>query len=201
MRMRSHRFLPRWPLVLLFSLAPVVAIFLCAAASRGNSPVRLIPSPRIAPAPISTFTADLLPETLLPIPQLRAAKPLLTVSASRAPELQTYRGKTFRFVKTLTLRVTAYAPDPRCCYPYDGTTTASGHPVTTNGGKLVAADTDLISMFSLVLVPGYAQSKPVPVLDRGGAIKGRRLDVLLPTFSQAKSWGARTLQVKIYEPL
>jgi len=116
-------------------------------------------------------------------------------------DLKTYNGKTFRYLKTLTLRVTAYAPDPRCCYPYDGTTTASGLPVTTNGGRLVAADTSLIPLHYLVAVPGYAQDAAVPVLDRGGAIKGNRLDVLLPTFDQAKKFGVHTVQVKIYQPV
>lgn len=119
----------------------------------------------------------------------------------KTADLKTYNGKTFRYVKTLTLRVTAYAPDPRCCYPYDGTTTASGLSVTTNGGRLVAADTDLIPLHSLVIVPGYAKDAPVPVLDRGSAIKGHRLDVLLPTFTQAQKWGVHNVQVKIYQPV
>src|SRR5207244_1239031 len=83
------------------------------------------------------------------------------------------------------------APDPRCCWPYAGTTTASGQPVTTNGGKLVAADTGVIPMYSLVSVPGYAGTAGVPVLDRGGAIKGNRLDVVLPTDGRGKAWRIR----------
>lgn len=133
-----------------------------------------------------------LSENPLPVPVLlRKTTPVLT----------TYQGTSFRYLKTLTLRVTAYAPDPRCCYPFAGTTTASGRPVTTNGGHLVAADTDLIPFHCLVLVPGYAHDAPVPVLDRGSAIKGNRLDVLLPTFAQAQKWGVHTVQVKIYQPV
>lgn len=113
----------------------------------------------------------------------------------------TYRGQSFRYVRTLTLRVTAYAPDRRCCAPYDGKTTASGLPVSTNGGHLVAADTALIPLHYLVLVPGYANDTPVPVLDRGGAIKGHRLDVLLPSYSQAQKWGVRTLEIQVYQPV
>ena len=65
----------------------------------------------------------------------------------------------------------------------------------------MAADTRVISMHSLVVVPGYAGEKAVPVLDRGDAIKGSRLDVLLPTFDQAKNWGSRMLEVKIFVPV
>ncbi len=116
-----------------------------------------------------------------------------------AVEFKTFKGEKYKYVRTLRLRVTAYAPDARCCWPFDGTTTASGLSVKTNRGRLVAADTRLIPMHSLVSVPGYDGGAAVPVLDRGGAIKGHRLDVLLPTFEQAKEWGSRVVDVKIYE--
>ncbi len=112
-----------------------------------------------------------------------------------------YRGKRYVFWKTLYLRVTSYAPDRRCCWPYPGTTTASGKSVWTNGGHLVAADTALIPFNSMVRVPGYDYDHPVPVLDHGGAIHGYRLDVLAPTFWNAQHWGVRLLRVKIYRPV
>jgi 3D (Asp-Asp-Asp) domain-containing protein len=118
-----------------------------------------------------------------------------------ALDIKWFGGQKYYFVKTLRLRVTAYSPDERCCWPYPGTTTASGMSVKTNHGRLVAADTNLIPMHALVSVPGYAAGAPVPVLDRGGAIKGHRLDVLLPTFNIAKEWGSRVIDVKIYMPL
>ena len=39
----------------------------------------------------------------------------------------------------------------------------------------------------------------VPVLDRGGAIKGQRLDLLFPTHEAAIQWGVRMLPVTIWE--
>jgi 3D (Asp-Asp-Asp) domain-containing protein len=149
-----------------------------------------------------------LPQLPLPADQaaLTPAKPpqilpKAKVSAKAKPEIKIFNGEKYRYVKTLQLRVTAYAPDPRCTWPYPGTTTASGLSVKTNGGRLVAADTQLIPMHALVSVPGYASGAAVPVLDRGGAIKGHRLDVLLPTFDKAKDWGSRTLSVKVYLPI
>ncbi len=38
----------------------------------------------------------------------------------------------------------------------------------------------------------------VPVLDRGGVIKGHRLDVLFPTHEAAMQWGVRRLEVTIW---
>lgn len=144
----------------------------------------------------------------LPVPADQVATgraqdaPVARKVAAKPPEdTKTFDGRKYRFVRTIKLRVTAYAPDPRCTYPFPGTTTASGKSVKTNGGRLVAADTAVIPMKALVVVPGYAKGAAVPVLDRGGAIKGSRLDVLLPTFGQAQEWGTKELEVKVYEPV
>ncbi len=117
------------------------------------------------------------------------------------PTIFWFHGRRYEYSKTLLLRVTGYAPDRRCCWPYNGTTTASGASVRTNDGHLVAADTRLIPFGSLVKVPGYDHQRPVPVLDRGGAIRGYRLDVLEPTFNSARLWGHKLLHVRIYRPL
>jgi 3D (Asp-Asp-Asp) domain-containing protein len=153
-------------------------------------------APAIAPEIIEPETPAIEPE-----PQPRPAEPKTKTTKKPTEDIKYYQGKAYRYSKTIKLRVTAYAPDPRCCWPYPGTTTASGLSVKTNNGKLVAADTRLIPMHALVSVPGYHSSTPVPVLDRGGAIKGHRLDVLLPTYDLAKQWGSRTLEVKIYLPI
>lgn len=139
---------------------------------------------------------------LTPPATQRPAKSISKAAAAKENvDIKVYNGKKYRYVKTITMRVTAYAPDPRCTYPYPGTHTASGKSVKTNGGKLVASDPSVIPMHSLVVVPGYAGNAAVPVLDTGGAIKGKRLDVLLPTYDVAKNWGSKNLQVKVYAPI
>jgi len=71
------------------------------------------------------------------------------------------------------------------------------HP--SGDGRLVAADRRLFPFGSLLTVPGYAGGQVVPVLDRGGAIKGSRLDVLYPTHQVARRWGVRHLDVTVWE--
>ncbi len=128
--------------------------------------------------------------------------PLNKLLAQRQqPTIFWFHGRRYEYSKTLLLRVTGYAPDRRCCWPYNGTTTASGASVRTNDGHLVAADTHLIPFGSLVKVPGYDHQRPVPVLDRGGAIRGYRLDVLQPSFYSARLWGHKLLRVRVYRPL
>lgn len=93
------------------------------------------------------------------------------------------------------MRVTAYSPDERSCGTQADGITASGYSVETNGGDLVAADARLFRFGSMLSVPGYAGGAIVPVLDRGGVIKGTRLDVLYPTHLEARRWGVQYIYV------
>lgn len=97
---------------------------------------------------------------------------------------------------TRHMQVTAYCPCSICCGRWADGITASGQPVTANGGRFVAADRSL-PFGTLVTVPGYADGEPVPVLDRGGAISGDRLDVFFPLHSEALEFGVRWLDVQI----
>lgn len=112
---------------------------------------------------------------------------------------QWFNGRPLRAVGQMTMIVTAYSPDERSCGESADGITASGYSVWTNGMKLVAADTDLLPFGSLISVPGYDDGNIVPVLDRGGAIKGRRLDVLFPTHEQACRFGVRTVEVTVWQ--
>jgi|GEM_PF-2557461 len=90
--------------------------------------------------------------------------------------------------REVTMVVTAYCPCKQCCGPNARGITASGKPVTANGGKFVAADRS-VKFGTMIQVPCYAGDAPVPVLDRGGAIKGNRLDAYFPDHSEARRWG------------
>ena len=63
----------------------------------------------------------------------------------------------------------------------------------------IAADTSVLPFKSIITVPGYNGDRPVPILDRGGSIKGNRLDVLYPTHAIAKRWGKQWLEVDVWE--
>lgn len=93
---------------------------------------------------------------------------------------------------SVLMEVTAYCPGSCCCGKYADGITASGFPAT---GTLVAAPPD-IPFGTLVSIPGYAGGLPVPVRDRGGSIKGNRLDVLFPDHNLALKWGRKSLKVR-----
>lgn len=115
------------------------------------------------------------------------------------PNVRYFNGRPVRPARIMTMLVTAYSPDARSCGHWADGITASIHSVDTNAGRLVAADTRLLPLGSMISVPGYDEGQIVPVLDRGGAIKGHRLDVLFPTHEQARAWGVRRIRVTVWE--
>ena len=94
-----------------------------------------------------------------------------------------------------TMEVTAYCPCEICCGVWADGITASGINVKNFNGLLIAAPPEY--KFGTVMdIPGYGIAT---VQDRGGAIKGNRLDVFFPTHQEALNWGRQTLKVKIIE--
>ena len=116
---------------------------------------------------------------------------LLVSVASQTPAYQPTR--------TLMMEVTAYCACTKCCGPDAQGLTASGKPVSYNDGKFVAADTRVLPFGTKLQIPGYAGRQPVEVIDRGGAIKGNRLDVYFPTHQEALRWGRQHLTVTVFE--
>ncbi len=101
--------------------------------------------------------------------------------------------------RVVWMEVTAYCPCTRCCGPQARGVTASGKPVSYNQGAFVAADTRLLPFGTRLNIPGYSGNATVEVIDRGGAIKGNKLDVYYPTHQQAREWGRQWLPVTISE--
>ncbi|HWB52777.1 MAG TPA: 3D domain-containing protein [Tepidisphaeraceae bacterium] len=99
--------------------------------------------------------------------------------------------------RIIWMRVTAYCANKKCCGPHACGITASGKPVSFNEGRFVAADTSVLPFGTKVSIPGYHGGQSVPVIDRGGAIKGDRLDVFFPSYETALQWGVKWLPVTI----
>lgn len=143
------------------------------------------------PNPKSPIEVAAIPESSLP------ADDGLTYAVST--DIRYFNARPVRPARTITMTVTAYSPDEQSCGPDARGITSSVHHVGTNNMKLVAADTRILPLGSMVSIPGYDAERIVPVLDRGGAIKGNRLDVLFPTHGQAMKWGVKKLGVTIWE--
>jgi 3D (Asp-Asp-Asp) domain-containing protein len=48
-----------------------------------------------------------------------------------------------------------------------------------------------------MIIPGYNNGQAVKVLDRGGAIRGNKLDAFFHTHQAALEWGVKYLDVKV----
>jgi 3D (Asp-Asp-Asp) domain-containing protein len=70
--------------------------------------------------------------------------------------------------------------------------TASGLPCARG---VVAVDPKLISLGTSMYVPGYGKAIAADV---GTAIKGRIIDLWMPTDAGARKWGRRTVTITIY---
>ena len=145
------------------------------------------------PQPATLNTQDVIDQVIMPEPLIVDAE---IADTQNRPM---FNGRPIRRVRQMTMLTTAYSPDAKSCGKWADGYTASGYSVWTNGMKLVAADTRILPFGSLVSIPGYNGGRPVPVLDRGGKIKGNRLDLLYPTHDIALQWGAQRHTVDVWE--
>lgn len=93
--------------------------------------------------------------------------------------------------KEMTVTATAYTAN-------DGGIsgiTATGVNLNKNpNAKVIAVDPNVIPLGSKVYVEGYGEAIAA---DTGGAIKGNKIDVHVPSKSQAKNWGVKSVKVKV----
>ena len=87
------------------------------------------------------------------------------------------------------MEVTAYCACEKCCGAFSDGLTACGHKIKA-GDRFVAAD-KRYPFHTKMIIHGYNDNKPVEVLDRGGAIKGDRIDLYFETHDAALQWGRK----------
>lgn len=175
------------------------------AFATSQASVAMPATPFPAPAPVATPVASepvepAVETTVAPEPPVAATpvEPAAPRAAEPVSDQPMFNGRPIRPARTVRMHVTAYSPDHRSCGKFADNITASGYSVWTNGMKLVAAD-KMFKFGTILTIDGYNDGQPVPVLDRGGAIKGNRLDVLYPTHEIARKWGKRYIDVVVWE--
>ena len=95
-------------------------------------------------------------------------------------------------MSTKTFKVTGYCPCKKCCGKTDGIT-ASGKKATAN--HTVAAPKEY-AFGTRIVLNGYGTFY---VEDRGGAIKGNRIDRFFNTHQQALNWGVKMCRGTVYK--
>lgn len=115
------------------------------------------------------------------------------VSTSKVEKEQKVKQATENKVegKTLTLEATAYTAYCNGC----SGVTRTGQDLRANPNqKVVAVDPNVIPLGSKVHVEGYGVALAG---DTGGAIKGNRIDLFMPSQSEAVKFGRKSVKVTI----
>ena len=118
-----------------------------------------------------------------------------------------------RDARIVTMEVTGYCHCGSCCGwhrnwfgrpvfsygPMKGQRKDVG--ITASGTRVrpgtIAADTRHFPFGTIMFIPGYGYGI---VEDRGGAIKGHKIDLYFRTHQQALEWGRQQRQVKVWLP-
>lgn len=172
--------------------APTFSPLLQAALTRPTTAVPLV-------AQTDLTTAIPAAATLRPADTYNSSELLRDTPEIPTPTtpFETKSADTFPRYRVMMMEVTAYCPCTKCCGENAQGITASGKPVTHNEGRFVAADTRVLPFNTQLSIPGYYNASPVPVIDRGGAIKGNKLDVYFDSHEDAKQWGRRIIPVRV----
>ena len=122
------------------------------------------------------------PKQVLKVKKTSTAKKKTTVKKASKKNYVTY-----------TVKATAYTASCKGCSGI----TATGLNLKKNPGiKAISVDTKKIPLGTKVYVPGYGMAVAA---DKGGAIKGNKIDVFIPSKSKALKWGVKTVKIKVYK--
>ena len=115
---------------------------------------------------------------------------IFLVAAMGTMEVVHHRRKAPRLILK-GVKITAYCICEKCCGEFADGITADG---TEAKGRIIAAP-GIIPFGTKMRIPGYGVAE---VHDRGGAIKGNRLDLLFSDHKAALEWGVQVLDVEVF---
>ncbi|MEM7808016.1 MAG: 3D domain-containing protein [Planctomycetota bacterium] len=172
-----------WPACIFLTGAATVVLFGASGSGGASDGI-----PTLLVGSNDTLVAQ---TQVLAAPEVRAADTLVVDETGELPG------------DIVLMEVTAYCPCVKCCGPRAKGVTASGLPVSYNDGLFVAGDTEFFPFGTRLVVPGYGSDggEVVEVIDRGGAIKGMKLDVYYDSHAEAKKWGRQFLPVRVLPPV
>lgn len=110
-------------------------------------------------------------------------------AAKKAPS----RSDNDTVLKEITVSASAYTAGCNGC---SGITSTGINLKKNPGLKVIAVDPRVIPLGSKVYVEGYGYAIAG---DTGGAIKGNKIDVFIPTKSAALKWGRKTVKIKVFK--
>jgi 3D (Asp-Asp-Asp) domain-containing protein len=120
-----------------------------------------------------------------------AAAPRAAAPEHSAPRVEAASTTVPSSGRSITVTATAYTASCAGC----SGTTATGINIKANpNAKVIAVDPSVIPLGSKVYIEGYGE---YTAADTGGAIKGNRIDVFIPSEQTALNFGRKQLTVTI----
>ncbi|WKU25919.1 LysM peptidoglycan-binding domain-containing protein [Priestia megaterium] len=123
----------------------------------------------------------------------QAQKEQQQAQAEQAPKEQQQPAESSQQAsgKSMTVEATAYTANCAGC----SGTTATGVDLKANPNqKVIAVDPSVIPLGSKVYVEGYGEAVAA---DTGGAIKGNRIDVFVPSEGDAQQFGRKSVKITV----
>jgi 3D (Asp-Asp-Asp) domain-containing protein len=171
-------------------VACVLSFIAGAAYTKAGMPITLLSATVTEPQTDTQSSSDESEVNITPI--LDSGYSILNEQKQKNSELKSESSDEWRIVR---MRVTGYCPCAKCCGKHADGITANGHKIQP-GDVFVAADRRY-SFGTEMVIEGYNNGRPVKVLDRGGAIRGNKLDAFFHTHQEALEWGVKYIDVKI----
>ena len=139
---------------------------------------------------LNTTTTSVTEKQTKPAADRISEKPVAQAPKEREPKVEA-ASTSNTSSKEITVRATAYTASCEGC----SGTTATGINLKANPNtKVIAVDPTVIPLGSKVYVEGYGNAIAG---DTGGAIKGNRIDLFIPSEQDAINFGVKQLKVTI----
>ncbi|MEK5069248.1 3D domain-containing protein [Sporosarcina sp. FSL K6-1508] len=123
-----------------------------------------------------------------------AKKSKKTAATANKPAVKTIsRSSSVKPVKEFTVSATAYTA---YCNGCSGITKTGINLRENSDLKVIAVDPNVIKLGTKVHVEGYGYAIAG---DTGGSIKGNKIDVFIPSKSEAYKWGRKNVKITIVE--
>jgi 3D (Asp-Asp-Asp) domain-containing protein len=99
--------------------------------------------------------------------------------------------------RKLTIEVSAYTSNCRGCSGKTFTGYNVNNTIEYNGYRVIAADLNVIPLYSIVKIDTENESINAIVIDTGGAIKGYKIDLLVNSYNEAINFGRKKAVITV----
>jgi 3D (Asp-Asp-Asp) domain-containing protein len=156
----------------------------------GDSLYRIAKTYKISVSNLKKWN-NLKSNTIYPNQKLKVSKATTSKPVVKKAQTTSSRSSKLKVVKTITVTATAYTANCKRCSGITATgINLKKHPNL----KVISVDPKVIKLGTKVYVEGYGYAIAG---DTGGAMRGKKIDIFVPSYKKAIQWGRKTVKVKI----